>query len=30
MRAAFEQGSDVGSDLWISPVGRRGARIVAG
>lgn len=28
MRAAFET-SAVGADLWISPVGRRGARIVA-
>ena len=30
MRAAFNQASDVGADLWVSPVGRRGARIVAG
>jgi homoserine kinase len=30
MRAAFSRGSAVGSDLWICPVGRRGARIVAG
>ena len=31
MRAAFAAVTDgVGSDLWISPVGRRGARIVAG
>ena len=30
MRDAFEQANNVGSDLWISPVGRRGARIVAG
>lgn len=30
MRTAFAQASAVGSDVWISPVGRRGARIVAG
>jgi homoserine kinase len=30
MRDAFAHVSDVGADLWISPVGRRGARIVAG
>ena len=30
MRTALAQGSSLGSDLWISPVGRRGARIVAG
>ena len=29
MRQVFAQVSDIGSDLWVSPVGRRGARIVA-
>jgi homoserine kinase len=29
MRTAFARDSDVGADLWISPIGRRGARIVA-
>jgi homoserine kinase len=29
MRTAFSSCSDVGADLWVSPVGRRGARIVA-
>ena len=28
MRAAFASVSNVGTDLWISPVGRQGARIV--
>lgn len=28
MRAAFASASDAGSDVWVSPVGRRGARIV--
>jgi homoserine kinase len=30
MRAAFAAVSDVGSDLWVSPVGRSGARVVTG
>jgi homoserine kinase len=30
MREAFTAAGEVGADLWISPVGRRGARIVAG
>ena len=30
MREAFARESSIGSDLWVSPVGRRGARIVAG
>lgn len=30
MRAAFERHGAVACDLWTSPVGRRGARIVAG
>jgi homoserine kinase len=30
MRDAFAGVSDAGADLWISPVGRRGARLVAG
>ena len=29
MRDAFSSASDVGSDVWVSPVGRRGARLVA-
>ena len=29
MRTAFTAASDVRTDLWISPVGARGARIVA-
>ena len=29
MRAAFAQQETAGADLWVSPVGRRGARIVA-
>jgi homoserine kinase len=29
MRAAFERVGDVGCDLWVSPVGTRGARLVA-
>jgi homoserine kinase len=29
MRTAFARVNDVGADLWISPVGTRGARIVA-
>jgi homoserine kinase len=28
MRDAFTRASDVGADLWVSPVGRQGARIV--
>ncbi|HUE87053.1 MAG TPA: homoserine kinase [Vicinamibacterales bacterium] len=30
MRAAFLAAADLGADLWVSPVGTRGARIVAG
>jgi homoserine kinase len=30
MRGAFAAHSTVGADLWVSPVGTRGARIVAG
>jgi homoserine kinase len=30
MRAAFRAATDVGADLWVSRVGTRGARIVAG
>ena len=30
MCAAFNRVSEVGADLWVSPVGRQGARIVAG
>ncbi len=29
MRAAFVAASGLGADVWVSPVGRRGARIVA-
>jgi hypothetical protein len=29
MRDAFVSQADLGADLWVSPVGRRGARIVA-
>jgi len=28
MQAAFERSSTVGSDLWVCPVGRQGARVV--
>jgi homoserine kinase len=30
MRTAFHQASGIGADVWTSPVGARGARIVAG
>jgi homoserine kinase len=29
MRRAFDRSSDVGSDLWVCPVGRSGARVVS-
>jgi homoserine kinase len=29
MKQAFEKASDVGSDLWVCPVGRSGARVVS-
>jgi homoserine kinase len=28
MHAAFARASDVGADLWVCPVGRRGARVI--
>jgi homoserine kinase len=30
MRAAFAASANIGADLWVSAVGTRGARIVAG
>ena len=29
MQAAFDQASPLGADLWVSPVGRQGARVVS-
>ena len=29
MQAAFERSSTIGSDLWVCPVGRQGARVVS-
>jgi len=28
MQVAFERSSTVGSDLWVCPVGRQGARVI--